>query len=322
MKNKKKVALIAGIVLLVILAVVAIVLINRNGKDAYRSILVYEMEGSAVIRRESIGEIDAYENLMLQSGDTVVVEKDSTMRLKLDDDKYVLVEPESEFTIVAEGDSRDSKTKIVLTRGAITNEIKSRLSDKSSYEVETPNSIMAVRGTVFRVEVYYDTEGNSFSRTSTFEGKVGTRLVMPDGAVTEDEVLVENGEEVLVQGTEEDSEYVGAPEEIDFTTMPQTVLQFLVELAEEGRELCLTKEELMELTEETENVEEATEESMEEEEPEFYEVTFMYQDQVFGVQQVAPGGQVSVPSLSPQATGSWDYDFSTEVHEDTTIHWK
>ena len=71
------------------------------------------------------------------------------MRLKLDDDKYILVEENSILTIVAEGTKEDSKTAIHLEQGAITNEIQNKLNPNSSYEVTTPNSVMAVREPYF-----------------------------------------------------------------------------------------------------------------------------------------------------------------------------
>ena len=150
---------VAGIVLIVI---------NVMKKDGYRSILIYELEGTAEIVRGEVGEIDAVEQLYLQSGDRVRVASDSSMRLKLDDDKYVTAEENTEFSIEAVGTKADSKTKIQLTQGAITNEIQNPLSEDSTYEVTTPNAVMAVRGTIFRVEVYFDEDGNVYTKLSTF----------------------------------------------------------------------------------------------------------------------------------------------------------
>lgn len=50
--------------------------------------------------------------------------------------------------------SEKSKTVIELQSGAITNDIRNKLSEGSSCEVNTPNSTMSVRGTMFRVVVY------------------------------------------------------------------------------------------------------------------------------------------------------------------------
>ena len=310
-KISKKAWIAIAAAVLVLAAVVITVVVYMTGKnDSYRSILVYEIMGKASIEREGTGKMEAYENLQLQSGDTVTVGTDSGLRLKLDDDKYIMVEQESELTIVADGDSEDSKTSIDLKKGAITNEIQNELSEDSSYEVTTPNSVMAVRGTVFRVAVEYDEDGNSYTRVSTFDGTVASRLIKPDGTIVDEEVTVEAGKEVIIEGTTDDSQYLAEPEDIDFTTLPTQALEALQEIIENGTPLCITEEELQELIQ------------TEEEEPEFYTITFQYKGNIFGTQQVEPGEKVAKPKLSPAADGQWDYDFSKEVHEDVIIQWK
>lgn len=311
--TNKKPIIIAAIFAVVIIAAVIVIVALMNGKEqSYRSILVYDVEGTVTITREKVGEMEAYENLQLQSGDTVTVEKDSSVRLKLDDDKYVMVEAEAELNLVAEGDSENSMTTINLTKGAITNEIQNKLNGDSEYEVTTPNSIMAVRGTVFRVEVVLDEDGNSYTRLSTFDGTVGSKLIKPDGTIVEEEVLIEAGKEVSIVGTNEDSEYVTDPEDIDYSSLPVKALEFLREIIEKGHPLSITLEELDKII----GIESETEE------PDYYTVTFNYNGATFGSQQVPPGNKVTAPLLSPSAQGKWDFDFTTEIHEDTTINWK
>ena len=53
--------------------------------------------------------------------------------------------------ISSEKDS--SKTVIKLIKGKVITEIKEKLNPNETFEVETPNSIMAVRGTTFSVEL-------------------------------------------------------------------------------------------------------------------------------------------------------------------------
>lgn len=315
-KVPKKVWIILGVTLAaVVAAAVALILVLDGKEETYRSILVYQVSGEATITREGVGEMEAYENLMLQSGDTVTVAADSSLRLKLDDDKYIMVEPESELGITADGNSEDSRTSIDLRRGAITNEIQNKLSEGSSYEVTTPNSIMAVRGTVFRVSVEYDENGDTYTRVSTFEGRVVSRLIKPDGSVVDEEVVIEDGNEVIIRGTAEDTIYLTGPEEIDFASLPTETLEYLWEIAENGTKLCITAEELLLLLE-------AELPAAAEEEPDHYSVTFQYNGATFGTQQVKPGEKATEPKLNPAASGAWDYDFSQEVHEDIIIQWK
>lgn len=224
--NKK---IILGICAVAVVAVVAIVMLMTGREEAYRSILVYELEGSAVINRAQIGAIDAAENLYLESGDRVSVAEDSMMRMKLDDDKYITAEENTVFSLEAAGSDRDSKTKIHLEQGAVTNEIQNPLSNGSEYETATPNSVMAVRGTIYRVELVPDGEDGENTKVCCFEGTVEARSVLPDGTLGE-KVPVHAGSELTVysDGT------VGETKEIDYSSLPVQALETLDSIMENG----------------------------------------------------------------------------------------
>lgn len=217
----------------------AVFLIAHFGKsdEAYRSIQIYEVGGTASIERDGIGMMEAVENLYLESGDRITVSVDSFMRLKLDDDKYILVEENSVLSIVAEGTKQDSLTTIKLEQGAVTNEIRNPLSAKSSYEVATPNSVMAVRGTVFRVAISNDEKGVLYTTVDTFEGAVGVRRVLPDGSVQEEDAHISGGNEVIIFMDEEITEYLSEPQEIRYEELPVQTLSFLKESSDSGREI-------------------------------------------------------------------------------------
>lgn len=168
----KKAGIVIGAVLVIVVAAAAGFVALTGGKDeAYRSIMVYQVEGNATITRASVGEMEAYENLMLQSGDSVAVASESSLRLKLDDDKYLLAEQETRMNIVAEGDGENAKTYIDLEQGSVTSEIQNKLGQNASYEVNTPNSIMAVRGTIFRVETAKMREGMTIRGCQYLRGR-------------------------------------------------------------------------------------------------------------------------------------------------------
>ena len=289
-KKKSRRWLIIAVAILVIAAAVAIILLITKKKDSYRVIKIYEVEGAAFVQRDGVDDLEPYANMLLKSGDTVRVDAGS-MTLKLDEDKYVYVEENTEFKLIE------------LTKGAITNEIQNKLSTESSYEVNTPNATMAVRGTVFRVEVTYDEAGVCYTKVSTLEGKVASRLVYADGSVSEQEVLIEHGYEVIIYQDDKNTDYMGDVEPIDFSKLPQAVSERFGALIDELKEELGLKEE-------------TTNQKSE------YTVTFLYNGAVFGTQTVKAGACAQEPSLMPEAGGSWDYDFSKPVMEDITIEWK
>lgn len=303
-KGKKK-----WIVLIVIAFALigGLVVILATKKESYRLIKVFELEGKATVTRENIGELEAYNNMVLQSGDSIF-QNEGMMTLKMDEDKYVYVEAETRFSLVAIGNSKNSRTSIELEQGAITNEIQNKLSDEASYEINTPNSSMSVRGTVFRIYTYTGDDGIKYTVVAVFEGTVTTRLRYADGTVDEREVSIEKGKQIIIYEDADTTDYLTDVEDIDYSKIPKEVMEKLLEISENGTELSLTSDEIKDY--------------LEDEPKGPYTVTFFYHGTVFGTQTVEDGACAQLPSLSPAASGSWDFDFSEPITEDTDINWK
>lgn len=236
MTKKAKIMAVA-VLAAVVAAAVGFVILKGGKQESYRSIMVYQVNGSASITRERVGAMEAYENLMLLSGDIVEVAQDSNVRLKLDDDKYLLAEPDSVLCIRAEGDADNSKTYIDLQKGAVTNEIQNKLGSGSSYEVNTPNSIMAVRGTVFRVALAQSEDGEFETKIDVFDGAVKVNPVLPDGTVLEAEATVEAGKEIAIGAEQVTSGQIGEPVDIDYENLPIVMQEYLIELSQKEQVL-------------------------------------------------------------------------------------
>ena len=241
-----------GIGAAAIVAIVAVIVfvVMKDEPEAYRTINVFEYTGSAQVIRGEGEVIDVYNNMRLESGDKVITGKESYLQLKLDNDKYVLLESETEIKIVAEGTKKDSKTKINLEKGAIVNCIEDKLSGASEYKIETPNSTMAVRGTTFRVQIETGDDGGVYAAVSVFEGNVASNLIYPDGTVEKKAVDITTGKAVKILGTSADTMYVTIDEDIDYKTLELEVLEFLDKSQENGKELSIPKEELKDIIEE------------------------------------------------------------------------
>ena len=69
MSNKKALIGICAVAVVIVAAVG--ILLSTNKEEAYRSILVYEIDGSAMIERADVGSMNAAENLYLESGDMI-----------------------------------------------------------------------------------------------------------------------------------------------------------------------------------------------------------------------------------------------------------
>ena len=237
-----------------------IISFGMKKEESYRDIKVMSIKGTATVERASVGSLDAYEDMKLESGDRLSVDSSSSLILSMDDNKYAMLEPGSSLTLEADGTRENSRTIIHLESGAVMNYLSEKLSEKSSYEVTVPNSTMAVRGTVFRVAIVYDEDGDSYTTVQVFDGIVGCRLVFPDGTISEEEVQLAPGKEVLIHGDTEISEYVGDKgHDIDYTTLNREALEFLLFCIDDGSDLCLTREEVEELLRRLDQTEEPEE---------------------------------------------------------------
>lgn len=237
-----------------------IISFGMKKEESYRDIKVMSIKGTATVERASVGSLDAYEDMKLESGDRLSVDSSSSLILSMDDNKYAMLEPGSSLTLEADVTRENSRTIIHLESGAVMNYLSEKLSEKSSYEVTVPNSTMAVRGTVFRVAIVYDEDGDSYTTVQVFDGIVGCRLVFPDGTISEEEVQLAPGKEVLIHGDTEISEYVGDKgHDIDYTTLNREALEFLLFCIDDGSDLCLTREEVEELLRRLDQTEEPEE---------------------------------------------------------------
>lgn len=314
MSGKKKL-IIGGSVATVVIAAVAVILFLLAGKEeTYRVIKVLEVDGSVAVERQGVGEIQAYAGMTLQSGDKISVASNSMLVLQMDDDKYAYVEEDSILTMVAEGNSRDSKTGIRLERGAITCHIEEKLSDSSSYEVQTQNSVMAVRGTVFRVGIYepdasgIDTE-EPVVQVSVYDGEVLVTLIHPDGTMGESASVFAG--ECAAVGSDSTNSFFLKDADLEKLPVPEEsrqVLKALQDILKREPGLSITEEELEAFLEEADA-------------KTVYDVYFYANGKLFGVQQVPSGQTATRPGLSPGASGDWNLDFGKPITDDTDVYW-
>ncbi len=191
-------ALVAGLTLKmkVIIAVAAVLVVggtaavvgyNVTKEDAYRVLKVFEMTGDSTVYREGSGNLEAYVGMNLESGDVLSVGDESTLRVVLDNDKYILLDGGTVLELNAAGTAADSRTTVNLRQGTILNEITNPLSANSSYEVNAPKATMAVRGTSFSVSVRDDGSGGYNINETTYHGLVNVSILDEEGNIIQSE---------------------------------------------------------------------------------------------------------------------------------------
>lgn len=178
---KKKVILISSIsaAIAIIAITLIIVLCIPKGSKSYRSIKVFAIDGSATVNRDN-NDLEAKKDMKLKNEDVVKTIASSTVTLKLDDDKFILVKEDTTIRLKATGSKKNTKTRILVDNGGVVVEVKEKLKDNEAFEIATSNSIMAIRGT----DIGCDVENNGtelivnfrviFGNTDLFLYKEGT----------------------------------------------------------------------------------------------------------------------------------------------------
>lgn len=240
---------IAGIgTLAVIGIIVAIILLANSG---YRTIAVEELNGTTTVTNSGVSS-DAYIGQHLKSGDDVSVKTQSDMTMALDTDKYVYAKENTHFWIEAQGKKKDTRTKITLAEGSTLSRIDNKLASNESFEVETPNATMSVRGTVFKVESYTDSVSDTYTVIDVFEGAVFVQVHEETGANTEESRVLNAGERAIVRSNDTISEFIKSEDgddEIEYSELTQAEALFLGKAIDEGRNLSIGKELLYDIVE-------------------------------------------------------------------------
>ena len=190
LKTKKgKICIIAAAAVIIAAAALIIIL---NSAIGYSSISVAELFGR-VTAQNGGSSYAAYQDMKLFDGYSLETDAASYSRLVLDGEKYIKLEESSLARFEKLGRPGSDLTEIRLERGAMTNELTKPLGDDGKYVVNTPNAVLAVRGTYFRVEVSFSESGEAYSDVYVYGGAVACRRVMPDGTVVDEDVVVNAG---------------------------------------------------------------------------------------------------------------------------------
>ncbi len=254
LKTTKGKIISVGGVSVVAIGIAAAVLLQGEG---FRSIAVQELVGSVtVVGTENNGQ--AYVGEHLYSGDDITVGDSSELTMCMDNDKYVYADSNTHFLLEASAAGEDSRIKITMDAGSELNVLETHLEANETYEVDTPNSTMSVRGTTFRVTVYTAADGMVYTLTEVSDGTVKARLKTKDGKYNGVEQDFTAGQSALIRGNEAFSEFVTSgmldTSNLDMGDMDESELLLLAygELPKDGMERLIELLEQNNFIEETE----------------------------------------------------------------------
>ncbi len=121
---------------------------SLSSTGSFKDITVYEISGKNTIYRTK-KSLTAAKDMKLKNDDYLTTAAKGMMRLCMDDDEFVYIGESSE-AVVSKG--WFSKSKVVLVKGEMVAEVQKHLSDGESLTIQTPNTSMAIRGTVVAVK--------------------------------------------------------------------------------------------------------------------------------------------------------------------------
>jgi len=240
--------IIAGLVTVAVIAAVVIAIIAMN--SGYRTIAVERVNGTTTVTNNGTKQ-EAYAGQHLKSGDDVDVMAQSDLILGLDSDKYVYAKENTHFWVEALGKKNNTRTTIKLDNGSSLCRIDGKLKDSEAFEVDTPNSTMSVRGTVFKTETFIGEDGERYTVVEVFEGAVFVQVKLENGQNTEENRILNAGERAVIHSGSDFSEFVKSEgsEDIDYKGLTKEEAQFLGRAIDEGRTLSITKELLFDYVE-------------------------------------------------------------------------
>lgn len=214
--NKKtKVAIIIFLITAIAATALTAVLAFGDSNEGYRTITVIEIQGTVGVVHDNI-EYPAYTGMHLEEGYTVVTGGNSYIRLLLDDDKYVKLESGTKavFSEVSGG-----KTSINIERGALVAEVTKPLQVDEDFIVNTPNAVLAVRGTLFRVNLSRNDRGELNTDVMTYGGAVSSKRIQPTGEVEDIEVTIKEGFKATVNMDDKETVYLVDEVKVDLSAL-------------------------------------------------------------------------------------------------------
>ena len=172
--------IMVGLVSILMIIAAAIVVSLYFGGEVSRELIVTEIQGSATIAREN-KIVNASKNSRILSGDIITTDGDSSLRISIDDDKFILVEPDTTMYIYFTDIASKGDISVNLSRGAVICEVNNKLKKNATFNLKTPNSSIDITGTVFRTEFNYAAEYMGYenvmiTQVQNFEGSANLQL--------------------------------------------------------------------------------------------------------------------------------------------------
>ncbi len=239
--------ILVGLLCILMIIAGAVVLGLYFGGDVARNLVVTDISGTVYITRDG-KRMNAAKQSRLQSGDIVSTDENGSLRISIDSDKYVWVEPDTSVYIYYTDIASKGDISVNLTKGSVICQLNEKLKRKASFSLKTPNTAISVKGTVFRAEFDYKSEYMGYknvmiTQVQNFDGTVSLQLYDMDKQPVElPMVLIERTSAQLLT-SEDICKYNYLNYSFDLVTLGDSTIGELIRAAAE-KKLAFTAEEL------------------------------------------------------------------------------
>lgn len=239
--------ILTGMISILMILSAAVVVSLYFGGETTRQLIVTEISGSAFFTRDG-RTIAVSKNTRLKSGDILETKDNATVRISVDDDKFILAEPNTSMYIYCTDIASKGDIAVNLSRGSVICEINKELGKKSSFVLKTPNSSASVTGTVFRAQFdvrknFMDMSDVMVTEYQNFDGTINLQLYDSAGEPFElPMVLVERTSAQMITA-ENVCKYGYLNYDISLISLSQTTLHEILR-AQNAKEIGFSPEEI------------------------------------------------------------------------------
>jgi hypothetical protein len=165
--------------------VILLLLVPSIGWSQHNVLKVSSLSGKVEIRSAASRNFKPLTNaVQVQVGDEIHTGPDASVVLVLPDQSYMVVSQNTDLTIRDFWSGGSVRNVVNVMLGRVRFYIE-KVGGRSPYRVQTPTALIAVRGTIFEVNV----DASKFTEVLCLEGQVGVENV----ALNEREVILDPG---------------------------------------------------------------------------------------------------------------------------------
>lgn len=228
-------ALVISAIAAVSLILIIIVFTLASSGSSDRKLSIKDISGSAFILK-SDGQIPADKNTALESGDVIITASDGEVKLSVDKDKYIIIEPDTTLYVNFTDVSEKGSVIVNISEGSAICRLDSKLPKNSAFEVRTPNAVISAAGTVFRTDFsYLDTYGGreavKLTEVECAEGSVDIQLYDDNASPADQLMLLAEGKSARLMTCSEAARFEYLNSDTDLYSLSESTLRAFIRIA-------------------------------------------------------------------------------------------